>query len=692
MSIRRSVIRLPVGYARQLVPRQTARAAAHRAATTFVRHREGSFTNDTTVVTGGPKHEGTSIQDDLDEIRTGIRFGRHGVVDLALQYVSRIPSSSSGTLSPGTMQRYSDLFNAFLSAPTPQSMADLLFILARINNNATISHEIILKVATLALARPDMYIALLEQMLPMPRTSVDTPLIARIVPSLKGHGVPETEISELIRARLASHPDEVQSWPGYLWQHLISFCDLGTAYELLEQYKRIVRLLVSGNRWEMEATLIESVSKPFAATLRQWCTLLPVDRHSSRVPSQIARELIKLIGDERLPVLFLNQWLNAERIAGNHETAMRIWERFDITTNMYQHSELPRPDRQTWTTYFKLDKSSDHRCARQTWKALFSTVHPQDITSVLLNSALSALMTSGRAGICHDLPALLFLLSKYDCSTVPEFGPSPDARTVDIVAAGLIRLWREEGSSFDRLFVSETARYVRAATRGWLQNAPPAYSTHPLEWKLVEEAVREMMPLPVSQRNQPRAGRAKLPDLLPMAGVAAYTRPDGKPTKPVECVTPAEMLLPMMQLVERAIRLLLARKADTDEQLDKAYKAMWAKVQDDILGSDEEALSHAVHGPMNGEAGQDMAEVTKVMRRIFGAPVRDRGNSLVARTEPGRAWGMTSGRRERPQDESGRRARGTVDVEKGQPRRDEQSSRAAGSSKSWGLQRAKGDQ
>jgi hypothetical protein len=103
------------------------------------------------------------------------------------------------------------------------------------------------------------------------------------------------------------------------------------------------------------------------------------------------------------------------------------------------------------------------------------------------------------------------------------------------------------------------------------------------------------------------------------------------------CVTPSEMLVPMMRLVERLIRLLLADRADTDEQLDKAYKAMWTKVQDDILGSDEEALSHVFDGADESGDGQAMADSMRIMQRIFGESNRDRAVSGRPASRPIRA-------------------------------------------------------
>ena len=617
MFVRRSVLRWSRNSAHVLAPRQTASGSSFRAATTLVRPLDRSPPQDSTPAAAQPlrRRTRTSTQDELDEIRAAVRSDSNDTVDLAMKYISGIPSTSSASCSPVTQQRYTDLLDVFLSHPTRQSIANLLFIIARINDNSVISHDIILEAARLALAQPRFHLSLLEQILPMPKTAPGTPLIARIVPALDRHRVPPSDIANLIRARLASNPDDVQFWPGYLWQRLISYCDLDTAFQLLDQYKGIITTSKRKLPHPLSVMQVESISKPFAAVLRLWCACLTSDRRASKTPSQVAHDLVQLVGDENLPVLFLNQWLNAERIAENHSTAWSIWERFDITTNMYQHSDRPKPDKQTWTVFFKLQKTAEHQCSRQTWKALFNTVHPLDITTHLLNSALSELMTDGRAGVCHDLPALLFLMSKFDCAAEPQCGPPPDARTIDIVAAGLIRIWREQGAFLDRLFVSDSARYVRGATLKWRETVPRAYATHVLEWRLVDRAIRELLPVPASQRNQPHGSRAKLPELLPMAG---RSRSDGTKVPKVDCITPSEMHLPMMQLVERTIRLLLAERAGTDKQLDKAYKAMWSKVQDDILGSDAEALSHAFEGPIIEGEGRDMATTLRVMQRIFG--------------------------------------------------------------------------
>jgi hypothetical protein len=214
---------------------------------------------------------------------------------------------------------------------------------------------------------------------------------------------------------------------------------------LVESYGRIGDLrgiinLLSKYKYQVLDTTSRSRSRSAVLSLHlqaltQWIEnpLLRRKRRGSLFPRALAKDLIPIYGGpERMPLEWLNAWMNGERIAGNLRTALNIWQ---VITS------LPTgPDRASYSAYMRLIKllPTIEGCLRlrEVIKHNFS---PNSMTDTnILEHALSAAFTH------DDLPLILFLARQLDYSP-DQHHPgkmSATARMIDITAAGIVRLQR----------------------------------------------------------------------------------------------------------------------------------------------------------------------------------------------------------------------------------------------------------
>jgi hypothetical protein len=180
----------------------------------------------------------------------------------------------------------------------------------------------------------------------------------------------------------------------------------------------------------------QGVSSLYLQALTQWIgnPTLRKKRRGSLFPRALAKDLITIYGGaEKLPLEWLNAWMNGERIANNLETALNVWTVID--------SSRIEPDVNTYSVYMRLIKLLPHEDGkyrlRQAVKDIFDPSSPVGLNSEILEHALGAAFTH------DDLPLVLLLARQLDYSTDQHLSKiSPSARAIDILAAGFIRSQR----------------------------------------------------------------------------------------------------------------------------------------------------------------------------------------------------------------------------------------------------------
>lgn len=153
-------------------------------------------------------------------------------------------------------------------------------------------------------------------------------------------------------------------------------------------------------------------------------------RTGSRVPRRLAHQLASLLSKtespidyKELPVPFLNAWMNAERVAGNIDMVETIWPLIshqsmaDTLAGILAPTVI-KPD--SWWVLFKYLKM----CPPDSYRAVVDRVLSDTVNSTTLNAMLAAVASTGN-------PELELILR-----VIPY---TPTARTVDLVAAALVR-------------------------------------------------------------------------------------------------------------------------------------------------------------------------------------------------------------------------------------------------------------
>lgn len=174
----------------------------------------------------------------------------------------------------------------------------------------------------------------------------------------------------------------------------------------------------------------------YLQAIRQWISNPSIrrKRRGSLFPRILAKDLVELYGGyENLPTPWLNSWMNAERIANDTEAAMTVWQLIG-----------PRADHVSYATYFRLSKqllSSPTANLRATVSDLVAYQNRMESGSIeTVEAGLSAAFQH------DDLPLALFLARQIVAkNTKAVIQLKPTERTIDILAAGLVRAWRRGG-------------------------------------------------------------------------------------------------------------------------------------------------------------------------------------------------------------------------------------------------------
>jgi hypothetical protein len=240
-------------------------------------------------------------------------------------------------------------------------------------------------------------------------------------------------------------------------------------------------------------------------------------RRGSLFPRALAKDLIKIYGGaEKLPLEWLNAWMNGERIANNLKTALNVW---NVITSSTQ------PDQTTYSIYFRLLKllpPDEGYRLRQAVKSLLDVNQPKfDIK--LLEHALGAAFTH------NDLPLVLLLARQLDYTPDQHLKNklSPSARVIDILSAGFIRSQRP----------SHVSR-------------PRSNTITPQEWQRITRLVNIESGLEISlPLNTPQAG------LVEAQGASGDYIGRYKPGSRIQTEVRASIVKPLLGLLERAVVL-----------------------------------------------------------------------------------------------------------------------------------------
>lgn len=240
----------------------------------------------------------------------------------------------------------------------------------------------------------------------------------------------------------------------------------------------------------------EAIVRPYISLLSHWIEsnypdvtsprrqLNPtrIKKHST-VPRTVVLHAVQTLRGAPVPVELLNTWMSAERVAGKYVRAERIWEtisglrwdgaalsseekegmaarrqaivgaitpdlRVPLETSVQVAPDL-RPDASSYTALFRLLKRTSRSPTRLLLRSFLSD--PANIDEQSLNAALSEVFVISHQSPGHmpgptvlDLPAALVLLQQFSplhkCSSGDRaLGVVPTGRTLDIVAAGLVR-------------------------------------------------------------------------------------------------------------------------------------------------------------------------------------------------------------------------------------------------------------
>jgi hypothetical protein len=158
-------------------------------------------------------------------------------------------------------------------------------------------------------------------------------------------------------------------------------------------------------------------------------------RRGSLVPRALAKDLIVMYGSTaNLPLVWLNTWMNGERIAGNLKEALTVWK-------VITQSPHITPDSTTYSTYIRLIKTLPLEEGRSRLRPVLRAIFSEEAALLNIDILEHAL---GAAFAQKDLPLVLLLARQLDSSRDQHQSPKlpPSARIIDIIAAGIVRSHR----------------------------------------------------------------------------------------------------------------------------------------------------------------------------------------------------------------------------------------------------------
>jgi hypothetical protein len=286
---------------------------------------------------------------------------------------------------------------------------------------------------------------------------------------------------------------------------------------LIESYGRNGDLRGIINLLSRHTKPSQGVSSLYLQALTQWIEnpTLRKKRRGSLFPRALAKDLITIYGGaEKLPLEWLNAWMNGERIANNLETALNVWTVIGSSRII--------PDANTYSVYMRLIKVLPHEDGkyrlRTAVKDILDPASRIELNTEILEHALGAAFTH------HDLPLVLLLARQLDYSTDQHLRTiSPSARAIDILAAGFIRSQRSAQTT----------------------SKPGSNAIVPEEWERITRLINSESGLEVS-----------LPLNTPLAGLVVGQEEDqyiGQFKPRSRTHVRASLVLPLVRLLEKAI-------------------------------------------------------------------------------------------------------------------------------------------
>jgi hypothetical protein len=261
----------------------------------------------------------------------------------------------------------------------------------------------------------------------------------------------------------------------------------------------------------------QGVSSLYLQALTQWIgnPTLRNKRRGSLFPRALAKDLITIYGGaEKLPLEWLNAWMNGERIANNLETALNVWTVIDSSRII--------PDANTYSVYMRLIKLLSHDDGkyrlRQAVKDILDPASRIELNTEILEHALGAAFTH------DDLPLVLLLARQLDYSTDQHLSKiSPSARAIDILAAGFIRSQRSAQTT----------------------SKPGSNAIIPEEWERITRLI-----------NSESGFEVSLPLNTPLAGLVVGQEEDqyiGQFKPRSRTHVRASLVLPLIRILEKAV-------------------------------------------------------------------------------------------------------------------------------------------
>ena len=386
--------------------------------------------------------------------------------------------------NPETKARlYHRLIHAFARAPNGSPQVSKLFT-RQLEEGVPILNETVQVVLDLMKATGQPLLPMIRDVLPRLPEDFDSHLLTTFIRAMIHEaGASAQEVEETIRACYALKGQREEEWPWVMWDLMVEAYgakgDFRGAMGILKRFKATVGLQIALKAEQVDGTGASKIwaqdwrelaSKPYISVLHLWATSKHRRSHrGSAIPNALANDLASMLGGvEKMPLGFLNAWMNAERMTGNLRRARDIWAIIESPPTPMLPRRRRSPDEHSWITYFKLLKTS---CSTPTQlqealTQLLSQRPAVPISARLVESILSAVAATG------DLSLLMSVIS------LAEKKSAFSRRCVDIVCAALVRKWRT--ASLAKLFGTRKRAIAEGPIQAWEWDAVGKEMMHTL--------------------------------------------------------------------------------------------------------------------------------------------------------------------------------------------------------------------
>ncbi|WWC62952.1 uncharacterized protein I303_105550 [Kwoniella dejecticola CBS 10117] len=477
-----------------------------------------------------------------------------------------IRSSVSSCLKRQTT--YSRLIHGFLDHP--HGLKAIRTLIERsLKEKIPISIPTLTSVLHSTLRSDDIHdrISIINTILPVLPEQVDVPLLDVLLRVIIRDINPEPSVIEKMISECLSISDQKRTneglsgqgilrgkedWPLEVWDLMFTSYyqrgDIKGSLILLDEYKQSIddtlklfstcpdRSISTNGDVELSqadgTATAASVSKVYTTIMNTWRRTSQVSKKGSKLPRNLAQDLITTLGEEHRPSLgFLNSWMKAENLAGDNKAAKSIWELINNypdevvgadARKTKKAVELPNAD--SWLALFQLYlntaatasptlhnskdeprsdlpplQNSIQRLLDQTYK------HPSSIemTDLLFNTILKCTLQS-----VQHLSFTLSLVTQME-----KYRISPDRKMVDLISSEIMCIIRTLPQQEQvRLGMDLSGRGKDTANYTTQRLKRKRMGLNLLEWDLVSEALHR-----IRQGNEGREDVIWLPLSMPIA-------------------------------------------------------------------------------------------------------------------------------------------------------------------------------